>query len=134
MTVKKIKSSINDFFSKCDQIRRKLGIWSYLLKKFLMENFSLCGVSNMLIIILFHIIYKPYLQITESRIHLFNCFYFCCTFFNGSCCFSQSSCYYMSVFQKEGTTPQQSPMTEFGNYQKRIVKINFEKMIKLFSI
>ena len=31
--------SINDFFSKCDQIRRILQIWSHLLKKFFMENF-----------------------------------------------------------------------------------------------
>ena len=28
-----MKSSIKDFFSKCEQIRRKLRIWSYLLKK-----------------------------------------------------------------------------------------------------
>ena len=31
--------SANDFFGKWDQIRRKLGIWSHLLKKSLMENF-----------------------------------------------------------------------------------------------
>ena len=31
--------SIKDFFSKCDQIRRKLRIWSHLLKKSLLENF-----------------------------------------------------------------------------------------------
>ena len=30
---KKMKFSINDFFGKCDQIRRKLWIWSVLLKK-----------------------------------------------------------------------------------------------------
>ena len=30
--------SIKDFFSKCDQIRRSLRIWSHLLKKSLMEN------------------------------------------------------------------------------------------------
>ena len=47
---KKMNSTIKDFFSKCDQIRRKLGIWlhllkkplriwSHLLKKSLMENF-----------------------------------------------------------------------------------------------
>ena len=36
---KKIKFSMKYFFSKCDQIRRKLQIWSYLLKKFFMENF-----------------------------------------------------------------------------------------------
>ena len=34
-----MKFSIKDFFSKCDQIRRKLQIWSHLLKKSLMENF-----------------------------------------------------------------------------------------------
>ena len=37
---KKMKFSIQDFFSKCDQIRRKLRIWSHLLKKSLMENFN----------------------------------------------------------------------------------------------
>ena len=31
---------IKDFFSKCDQIRRKLRTWSHLQKKPLMENFS----------------------------------------------------------------------------------------------
>ena len=35
----KMKFSIKDFFSKCDLIRRKLRIWSRLLKKSLMENF-----------------------------------------------------------------------------------------------
>ena len=44
---KKMKFSTKDFFSKCDQIRRKLRIWSLLLKKSLMENFIfLCGVSK----------------------------------------------------------------------------------------
>ena len=37
-TAQKIKFSIEDFFNKCDRIRRKLRIWSHLLKKFLMEN------------------------------------------------------------------------------------------------
>ena len=32
-TAQKMKFSIKDFFSKCDQIRRKLRIWSHLLKK-----------------------------------------------------------------------------------------------------
>ena len=36
---KKMKFSIKYFFSKYDQIRMKLRIWSYLLKKSLMENF-----------------------------------------------------------------------------------------------
>ena len=37
-TAQKIKFSIEDYFNKCDRIRRKLRIWSHLLKKFLMEN------------------------------------------------------------------------------------------------
>ena len=37
-TVQKITFSIIGFFSKCDQISMKLGIWSHLLKKSLMEN------------------------------------------------------------------------------------------------
>ena len=35
----KMNFSINDFSSKCDQIRWKLRIWSHLLEKSLMENF-----------------------------------------------------------------------------------------------
>ena len=46
-TAQKMKFSIKDFFSKCDQIRRKLRIWSHLLKKSLMENFILCAVLMM---------------------------------------------------------------------------------------
>ena len=45
-TAQKMKFSIKDFFSKCDQIRRKLRIWSHLLKKSLMENsIFLCRVN-----------------------------------------------------------------------------------------
>ena len=43
-TAQKMKFSIKDFFSKCEQIRRKLRIWSHLLKKSLMENFIFCAV------------------------------------------------------------------------------------------
>ena len=42
----KTKFSIKDFFSKCDQIRRKLRIWSHLLKKSLMKNFIFCVVKR----------------------------------------------------------------------------------------
>ena len=41
-TAQKIKFSIKDFLSKCDQICWKLRIW--LLKKFLMENSIFCEV------------------------------------------------------------------------------------------
>ena len=43
-TAQKMKFSIKDFFSTCDQIRKKLRIWSHLLKKSLMENFIFCAV------------------------------------------------------------------------------------------
>ena len=38
-TARKMKFSIKGFFSKCDQIRRKLWTGSHLLKKSLVENF-----------------------------------------------------------------------------------------------
>ena len=46
LTAQKMKFSIKDFFSKCDQIRRKLRIWSHLLKKSLMENFIFYAVTG----------------------------------------------------------------------------------------
>ena len=42
----KMKFSIKEFFCKYDQIRRKLRIWSHLLKKSLMENFIFCAVGT----------------------------------------------------------------------------------------
>ena len=39
-----MKFSIKNFFSKCDQMRRKLQIWSHLPEKSLMENFIFCAV------------------------------------------------------------------------------------------
>ena len=44
ISAQKKKVSINDFFSKCDQIRSFLRIWSHLLRKSLMENFIFCAV------------------------------------------------------------------------------------------
>ena len=43
----KKKFSIKYFFSKCDQIRSFLRIWSHLLKKYLMENFIFCESLDM---------------------------------------------------------------------------------------
>ena len=45
-TAQKMKFSIKGFFSKCYQIRRKLQIWSHLLKKSLMVNFIFCAVRQ----------------------------------------------------------------------------------------
>ena len=41
----KMKFSITDFFSKCDQIRSFLRIWLHLLKKSAMENFIFCAMT-----------------------------------------------------------------------------------------
>ena len=43
-TARKIKLSIKDYFSKCDQIRSLLRIWSPSLKKSLMKNLIFCAV------------------------------------------------------------------------------------------
>ena len=45
-TAQKMKFSIKDFFSKCDQICNLLRIWSHLLNKSLTENFIFCSVQE----------------------------------------------------------------------------------------
>ena len=49
-TAQKMKFSIKDFFSKCDQIYSFLRFWSHLLKKSLMENFVFCAVKDTLFV------------------------------------------------------------------------------------
>ena len=44
-TAQKTKFSIKDLFSKYDQIRSFLRIWTYLLNKFLRENFIFYAVK-----------------------------------------------------------------------------------------
>ena len=44
--LEKMKYSIENFFSKCDQIHSFLRIWSHLLTKSLMENFIFCAVIH----------------------------------------------------------------------------------------
>ena len=45
-TAQKIKFTIKDFFSKCDQICSFLRIWSHFQKKPLMKNLIFCAVLN----------------------------------------------------------------------------------------
>ena len=46
-TAQEMKFSIKDFFSKCNQICRKLQIWSHLLKKFFIGKLHfLCSVTS----------------------------------------------------------------------------------------
>ena len=51
-TAQKIKFSVKAFFSKCDQICRKLRNCSHLLKKSLMKNFIFCAVACIIISLL----------------------------------------------------------------------------------
>ena len=44
-TAQKMKFSIKDFFSKCDQVRSFRRIWSHLPKKSLIENFIFCAME-----------------------------------------------------------------------------------------
>ena len=41
-----MKFSIADSFSKFDQIRSFMRIWSHLLKKSVMENFIFCAMTH----------------------------------------------------------------------------------------
>ena len=45
-SAQKMQNLIQDFFSKCVQIRSFLRIWSHLLKKLVTENFIFCAVKN----------------------------------------------------------------------------------------
>ena len=59
-TVQKIKFSIKDFFSICDQIRSFLRIWSHLLKKSLIENIIFLQRFHLgPFKIIFHIFFSP---------------------------------------------------------------------------
>ena len=84
-TAQKMKFSIKDFFSKCDQIRSFLQIWSYLLKNSLMKKFIFCEVLFVLVpffiqilligtlfipILFIHILFIPVLFISQVRILL----------------------------------------------------------------
>ena len=51
LAAKKLKFSIKDFFSRCDQIHSFAWIWSHLLKKSLIENFIFCKNSSQLLAI-----------------------------------------------------------------------------------
>ena len=42
----KLKFSVKDLASTCDQIRSSLRIWSHLLKKSFVENFIFCAVED----------------------------------------------------------------------------------------
>ena len=59
---KKMKFSIKNFFSKCDQIHSFLQIWSYLLKKSLMKNLIFCAVER------FFYILKAYLARCQTAL------------------------------------------------------------------
>ena len=49
-TAQKMKFCIMDFYSKYDQIRSFLRIWSDLVKKSVIENFIFCAVKSLLLL------------------------------------------------------------------------------------
>ena len=86
-----MKFSIKDFFSKCDQIRRKLRIWLHLLKKSLMENFFFCAVNV-------HIMFILYLL---SRSKGQSCF----MQFAKECNYFRVTCLFLAVYNKQDKVP-----------------------------
>ena len=81
VTAQKMKVTIKDFFSKCDQIHRFLRIWSYVLKKSLMENFIFCTLyiskiapfSQSLLIKKFQINLHFFLAVIHDLKHISSC-------------------------------------------------------------
>ena len=63
----KAKFSLKDLYSKFGQIRSR--IWSYLLKKSLMKNFSFCAVLTLTLLI--NLLYRETLchQYTAEHLH-----------------------------------------------------------------
>ena len=61
-----------DFFSKCDQVHRKLLIWSHLLKNSLIQDFTFCAVELICenIYICIYIYIYPYICINNIHIHI----------------------------------------------------------------
>ena len=81
-TAQKMKFSIEDFSSKCDQIRRKRRIWSYLSEKSLMKNFIFCVVSGTLTVLTMNFTVNKYpFKVTYKKTtqQIFNCTKFRCT-------------------------------------------------------
>ena len=71
----KMKHSSKDFFRKCDQIWRKLRIWSYLLKKSLMTSFIFCAVIAASNLMLQHL-HDLMLCVSKSKFPFSQTFYF----------------------------------------------------------
>ena len=67
-TAQKEKFSIIDFFSKCDQTRWKLRIWSHLLKKSFMDNFVFLSSVTLL---QFHLQLQLQLQFKQEKCYAF---------------------------------------------------------------
>ena len=66
-----MKFSIKDFFSKCNQIRSFLRIWSHLLKKSLMENFIFYAVRLLLSEICARQIYEVFaIKLAETIVYV----------------------------------------------------------------
>ena len=70
ITAQKMKFFIKDFFSKADQIRSFLRIWSNLLKKSLMENLIFCAVFWWALITR---IFVKFYKIARNLLDMMNC-------------------------------------------------------------
>ena len=69
--IQKMKFFIKTFFSKCDQIRSYLQIWSHLLKKSLIENFIFCAVKRKRPVVKTYMMECNFSKISFRRIYFF---------------------------------------------------------------
>ena len=66
-----MKFCIKDFFSKCNQTRSFVRIWSHLLEKSLMENFIFCAVYASAYIPVFSLIKGVYWPDIDLHAYLY---------------------------------------------------------------
>ena len=72
-TAQSMKLSMKGFFSKCDQIRNFLRIWSLLLKKSLMENFIFCLVLALRLKTFLYFLKKAFLYLRKIKASIPKC-------------------------------------------------------------
>ena len=120
------KFFIKDLFSKCDQIRRKLRIWSHLLKKSFMKNFFFCVVFPLVLILTYSLSLYA-LHVSNPHYIITQCLFSCLALYFLVLCAAKSA---LILLQAVKNTPwicnyqyARNDFQNVKNYQIQICKI-----------
>ena len=120
------KFFIKDLFSKCDQIRRKLRIWSHLLKKSFMKNFFFCVVFPLVLILTYSLSLYA-LHVSNPHYIITQCLFSCLALYFLVLCAAKSA---LLLLQAVKNTPwicnyqyARNDFQNVKNYQIQICKI-----------